>query len=148
MSCIFSTKELSSLTNKRASAGNDFKSVDSEFITIANGSTTGIINIIIYNDTIPELDETFQVIITKLEVKNKVVALKNHPRIGKKNLVNFTIQHNDYPNGMFKLLLDVSYVSSSGQNYTMLEPDSLSFALTFHVDRERGKKCNYLVMLD
>ena len=52
-----------------ASGGSDFDTVFDSHITIRNGTSTAVINITIFNDTIPELNETLHVKLTSVQGK-------------------------------------------------------------------------------
>ena len=100
-----------------------------------NGSSDAVINITIYNDSIPELNETFQVSLTKVEVIDAIVLPFDEPKINVNNVINVTILSNDYPYGIFELSVDMAMNYSK---YVLFEPDGRNLPLTFNIYRRQG----------
>lgn len=137
--CISSTcrtNEIKEDPDKSASSGSDFETVlNPRYTIIQNGSFTGQINIAIHNDSIPELDEKFQVYLTKVEVVGEKVNDINRPTLTSQKVANVTILSNDHPYGMFQLSVDMAKNLSK---YIIFEPENRNLPLTFNIYRKKG----------
>jgi G-protein coupled receptor 98 len=95
------------------------------FTTIADGSRWGFINITINPDTVPELDETFHVVITSVQLSSgSAMNPSNEPTLGSNRTADVTILLNDEPHGSFQIL------SEGRMNVTVREQDKLAVPMT------------------
>ena len=91
------------------------------------------ISIKILKDNTPELDEVFQVEITKAElIGSPVVAVQ----VGSPKRINVTITANDQPYGLFSI--NIANTGTIGRNYTINEPTTGSTSIDFEVKRTQG----------
>ena len=138
---VFRTVELLSTTvSHRAKAHEDYKVEKSSYVTIKSGYNHTYINIIILNDTIPELNETFQVILENVKVVNETSDNndRQYPIIdSEQKSVDITIERSDLPNGLLRMSLDS--LSNGTNHLSILEPDQRNLPLQVHIDRMLGE---------
>ncbi|XP_066912895.1 adhesion G-protein coupled receptor V1-like isoform X2 [Clytia hemisphaerica] len=124
-----------------ASDNSDFISIPDGRANFQNGSSRALITLTIINDTLPELDEMFQVILTKAVAAKQVISLLSdlQPTILEdRNTVNVTIRENDYPYGLFRLSFDGIGVQPGSRDVMIEEPDSNPVSLNIYIEREKG----------
>lgn len=94
------------------------------------------ITIKIFKDSIPEVDESFQVEITQVEVVDAATGSLNG-RIGNPSAINVTIGANDQPYGLLGIYM--KNTGRSGTYYAVEEPGSGTTPVIFEVRRMQGK---------
>ena len=116
----------------RAVSRMDYNPAINLITTIADGSRWGFINITINPDTVPELDETFHVVLTTVQLSSgSAMNPANDPTLGTNRTADVTIPFNDEAHGLFRI------VSSTGQmNVTVSEQGNLAVPIT--VERSGG----------
>ena len=135
----FRTNELTVNETQRARAGLDFVSiVNSNYALIKNGSSYGSVSITILNDSIPELEEIFEIHLTGVEVVGYNPTQENLPEIGGITRINVTIQENDYPYGLFGLQVEREQVLQNNSQYFVYEPNESWMPITFYISRGKG----------
>ena len=135
----FRTNELTVNETQRARAGLDFVSiVNSNYALIKNGSSYGSVSITILNDSIPELEEIFEIHLTGVEVAGYNPTQENLPEIGGITRINVTIQENDYPYGLFGLQVEREQVLQNNSQYFVYEPNESRIPITFYISRGKG----------
>ena len=141
----FSTRNLSPGAS-RAQSGGDYGAAVSQSITMGPGAAFGNITIEIFEDSTPELDESFLVEITRAEVIG-LPSGSNSVRLGEPKIINVTIRANDQPYGLFGIYM--KNTGGNGSSYAVIEPDSGATSVTFEVRRNQGAlSClNYLLCL-
>ncbi|XP_057301693.1 adhesion G-protein coupled receptor V1-like isoform X2 [Hydractinia symbiolongicarpus] len=121
----------------KADGGTDYEEILNDGnIIISNGSSQAHINILIFSDLIPEMNETFQVKMTRVEVRGINVAPENKPAVGKQNMVNVTIESNDNPYGLFLIMLDL--YNNNNNTFILSEPEEQNIPLKFNIIRAQG----------
>lgn len=130
----------------KADGGTDYEEILNDGnIIISNGSSQARINILIFSDLIPEMNETFQVKMTRAEVRGINVAPGNQPAIGKQNVVNVTIGSNDNPYGLFLIMLD-SY-NNNNNTFVLSEPEGQNIPLKFNIIRTQGMSISMIIII-
>lgn len=104
---------------------SDFTVTTNADTTIFSGNDTGEILVAITNDSTPELNETFAVDITAVEVIGRNVLPGNEPQIGSISSAEVTILENDDAHGEFFL-----YVNTDMDSISVPEANQFSVPLT------------------
>ncbi|XP_047139693.1 adhesion G-protein coupled receptor V1 isoform X1 [Hydra vulgaris] len=119
---------------EKATPGADFGFIPNQFFVISNASSQSEIQVLIYSDEVPELDEMFQVELLGVEVVDDNVLVQDMHVIDDKKYVNITILENDEPYGMFAL----HGFGISKNNYSVFEPENTNLTLEFYISRKKG----------
>ena len=153
------TKEISAdvaSTRHRASAGNDFESVPDGVAFFQNGSSCAQMTLVILNDSLPELKEIFQVVLTDVMVVGMSSSSSNNNFQDSANQkpslsatgreLNITIEENDHPYGLFRLSVDLMQMESL-RRISIREPVHEQKSLPVTVNIERTKGIGYLCIM-
>lgn len=135
----------------RALAKFDYASAKNKSIIIPDGRRSANINISIFNDESPELDEVFDVELTHVELIDYSPVLS--PQIGGVRKVVVTIVTNDDAHGLMVIKAANPDAGSHGSRVTVDEIDSLSVNLI--IERLKGGMecpklshfCSYLLSI-
>lgn len=125
----FLSLQVQGLMESRASPGTDFGLVINGVIEIADGQANAEIPLNILSDNAPELNETFQVMLSHIDVISPDIAPTYPPRLGEIQKAIVTILKNDNPNGIFQLRSDNPAASSDGRIVPVEEVDKLAVDL-------------------
>ena len=122
----------------RALVNFDYASAINKSIIIPDGRRSANINISIFDDENPELDEVFDVELTHVELLDYSPVLP--PQIGGVRKVVVTIVTNDDAHGLMVIKADNPDAGSHGSRVTVDEIDRLSVQLI--IERLKGEiKC-------
>lgn len=143
----------------RASSGIDFTSVTDGVALFPNGSSRAWISLEILNDTLPELEESFQVVLTSVAVVSNLSSLStpssfvnnynfhgsasnNKPSLAPHgSRLNITIKKNDFPYGLFMLTTNLMIpLLNDSRKIVITEPDKEQKLLrvNIHIERTKG----------
>ena len=115
-----------------ATSGSDYLPGFSESITIPQGFSSGAIPVTIIGDSTPELNESFSIVLTALELVGSTVEnAAEPPRLGDINEVMVVIAQNDDPYGKFVLT-----ASNGASEIRVMESDNFGVSLT--IERQGG----------
>lgn len=114
----------------RASPGIDFGLVINGYIDIADGQASGSIPLNILADNNPEMNETFQVVLSHIDVISPDISPAHPPRLGDIQKTVVTILKNDNPNGIFQIRSGSPAASPDGRVIPVEESDKLAVDLT------------------
>ncbi|ESP05659.1 hypothetical protein LOTGIDRAFT_102713, partial [Lottia gigantea] len=117
----------------KARADVDFGLVTENSIIIGDGETSGAINLSIINDNLPELDEKFELKLTKVEVADEKFKTKEDPKLGEIKSALVVIESNDNANGVFNIY---GTPASLGRTVEVEEIDK--YAVDLVVERQGG----------
>ena len=106
-------------------SSSDFTVSASDTTTIFSGNSTGEILVTIMDDSIPELNETFVVELSMVEVIGRSVLAVNEPQIGLISSADVIIVENDDAHGEFFL-----YVNTNMDTISVPEANEYSVPLT------------------
>lgn len=95
---------MSQLRLNLATAGADFTVVTRMSIVLQDGQTTGLIQLPIINDNIPELDEQFFLTLVDAEVVNSTTDVTDSPLLGSLLKASIVIAASDNAFGQFVVL--------------------------------------------
>lgn len=112
----------------------DYKVETNASIILPGGNSTGDIPITLLNDTIPELNEMFQVILERVEMVDMSRVLP--PRLAEPKEANVTILSNDDASGLFVIEAVSPDPGTEGSRKTLLEGNEM---VAFIVKRIGGK---------
>lgn len=142
-------------TSRRAGAGIDFTSITDGIALFPNGTSRSWITLEILNDNLPELDESFQIILTNVMVVGNfsTSGVVNSNRQGLRSdnkpslaphgsQLNITIEENDFPYGLFTLTTDlmIPLIGGDSRKIAISEPskEQKSSSVVIHIERTRG----------
>eukprot|EP00794_Sanderia_malayensis_P009868 gene9868-10878_t len=89
------------VSTSTALANVDYQPI-SDSVVFMDGQTTANINVTIFDDEIPESDETILVNLTSVVLLNGTEILDNSPRIGNSRIATVIISANDNANGVLQ----------------------------------------------
>ena len=118
-----------------AEPNKDYISLRNFSVVVPQGQTTGNITVSILNDSIPELSETFSVVLEYVKLIGPSTGFS--PRLGALQRANVTILHNDDVHGLFVIKANSADQGSDGTMVTVAENENLAVELT--VSRLGGK---------
>lgn len=115
-----------------ATSGSDFLPGFTDSITMLQGYNRSFIPVSIIGDSVPELNESFSIILTAVEIIGSTVEnTAETPELGTINDAIVVIAQNDDPHGRFVL------TASNGENeIRVMESDNFGVSLT--VNRQGG----------
>ncbi|XP_035235780.1 adhesion G-protein coupled receptor V1 isoform X2 [Anguilla anguilla] len=126
----------SSLFSSQAIAGSDYLLVTSQVATMFDGAGIANLTVPILTDTLPEVDESFNVYILKVNLVNKTVPARNQPMIGQPDSAVVTIGMNGDAFGVFLLYCISPNASNNGLYLEVREEPRTSVLLV--VERRVG----------
>lgn len=116
----------------RAASGMDYNQAVNLYTTIADGSRWGFINITVNPDNVPELDETFLILLNAVRLSSGATTNPaNEPTLGSNTTASVTIPLNDEAHGVFRI------VSSTGQSDVAVN-ERANLAVSLTVERTGG----------
>ncbi|XP_053406315.1 adhesion G-protein coupled receptor V1-like [Mercenaria mercenaria] len=124
------------LTGVDATPGDDYTVVTSGYVLIEQGETSGEIPVTIKADSIPELDEKFVVVLTRVDVSGEPPSAKNTPYLGETRNATVTILANDDTYGAFTVYSNSPLSSENGHVIQVEEKENLAVELI--VERQGG----------
>ncbi|KAJ8304146.1 hypothetical protein KUTeg_017729 [Tegillarca granosa] len=128
--------KVAELFGRRALAGQDYGAVSNGYVLINEGSTAGSLPLSILADTIPELDEKFEVHLLRVEVASAGASAKYPPSLGNVTKSTVTILKNDNAFGMFTIISDSLSAVNNGHVTSVEEKPQLAVDLI--VERQGG----------
>ncbi|XP_077988560.1 adhesion G-protein coupled receptor V1-like [Glandiceps talaboti] len=126
------------LYDSQADAGVDFVPVNSGSFQILDGANYGFVSVVILNDSIPELDETFQVKLESVRLLDITPLYQNQPQLGVITEASVIIGSNDDANGVWRIYSSSPDATDNGQSIAVLERDGLSVSVELVVERTGG----------
>lgn len=123
----------STSSQQSAVAGNDYTSISGEEVIIQEGSTSVNIPITIIADDIPELNETFQLVLNDAYLTEELAEDSGGggPQLGAITTTDIIILENDDPYGRF-------HITGSGGESTVRVQEVGSFGVILSVERQAG----------
>lgn len=120
---------MTELFGRRALAGQDYGAVSNGYVLLNEGSPTGSIPLSILADSIPELDEKFEVHLLRVEVASLGASSKYPPSLGNVTKATVTILKNDNAFGMFTIFSDSLSAVNNGHVTSVEEKPQLAVDL-------------------
>ncbi|XP_070543508.1 adhesion G-protein coupled receptor V1-like isoform X2 [Ptychodera flava] len=126
------------LYDGQAEAGVDFAPVNTGSFQIPDGSNHGYVSVVILNDSIPELDETFQVKLENVRLVDLIPLPQNQAQLGQLTEADVVIGGNDDANGVWRIYSSSPDATDNGQAIAVVERDGLSVSVELVVERTGG----------
>nr|XP_006812422.1 PREDICTED: G protein coupled receptor 98-like protein isoform X1 [Saccoglossus kowalevskii] len=126
------------LYDGQAAAGVDFAPVNSGSIQISDGASFGYVTVVVLNDSIPELDESFQVKLESVRLLDLVPLPQNQPQLGQQTEAEVIIGSNDDANGVWTIYSNSPDATENGQSIAVEERDGLSVSVELVIERTGG----------
>jgi len=124
------------LAGVHATPGDDYTVVTNGYILIDEGQVQGELPITIITDNIPELDEKFVVMLTRVDVTGAAPSPQNSPFLGELRNATVTIAANDDTYGAFTVYSDSPLAMQDGHVIEVEERQNLAVDLI--VERQGG----------
>ena len=126
---LYSTVSLQS-----AEAGSDYTAILGKELTLAEGISTANISVAILADTLPELNETFQLVLNDVNRETDVDESEDPagPELGAITTVDVVILENDDPYGRF-------HITGSGGESVVEVQEVASLGVQLVVERQGGR---------
>ncbi|KAJ8380590.1 hypothetical protein SKAU_G00013680 [Synaphobranchus kaupii] len=126
----------SSLFSSQAIAGTDYLPVTGQTATMFDGAGVANLTVPILTDSLPEMDESFNVYILKVDLVNETVSARNQPTIGQPDSAVVTIDMNGDAFGVFLLYSISPNASEDGLYLEVREEPRTSVLLV--IERRGG----------
>ena len=127
-----------------AAAGQDFGMVTNGYVLINNGISVGSVPVTVLADSFPELDESFIVRLTRIEVVGDGASDKYPPKFGDFTDAVVTIAKNDNAFGIFRIYSNSPAAIEGGQRLEVEEKQQLAVDLV--VERQGCNNCSHLAL--
>ncbi|KAI8777860.1 G-protein coupled receptor 98, partial [Biomphalaria glabrata] len=102
-----------------ANVGQDFIGISPGFLIIGNGETFGYINVTVFDDDVPEIDEVFIVRLIGVSLMNSTKSTLLPRLASNSTQTEVTIAANDGAQGIFQFATDSQIVTVSEQGQTI-----------------------------
>ncbi|XP_076465116.1 adhesion G-protein coupled receptor V1-like isoform X2 [Babylonia areolata] len=129
-------EKVQTVLSRIAKPGEDYVSATENSILIQDSNTTGQLPITILDDSIPELQEIFTVVLLRVEVDDPSAETRDEPAVGQVSTAMVTIATNDNAHGAFRITSDSPTADLVRRTVSYQEQDRLAVDLI--VERDGG----------